>query len=327
MPAMDPSPRAVLAGASGFIGRALAADLRSRGYAVVRIGRTGPEARWDDPAALRRAVDGADLLINLAGRSVGCRYHDRNREEIYRSRIGTTTQLHDAVAGSSAPPRLWLNASTATIYRHATHRPQTESDGELGAGFSVDVARDWEQAFFDGDLPGTRRVALRMAIVLGDGGALGMLRTATRFGLGGPQLDGWWLPHRRYRGIGPTASEPAATGRRTRGRQRVSWIHIDDLLRAIAFLDTRSEIEGPVNLSAPGVSDNRTMMAELRRAVRAPFGLPAPRWLLELGMVVLRQESELVLKSRWVLPERLAAAGFSFDHTELSAALSDLNPR
>lgn len=324
---MQSQPRAVLAGASGFIGQALVADLRDRGYAVVRIGRRGPEARWGDQAAVARAVDGADLLINLAGRSVGCRYHDRNREEIYRSRIETTTQLHDAVAGSSAPPRLWLNASTATIYRHATDRPQTESDGELGAGFSVDVARDWEQAFFDGDLPGTRRVALRMAIVLGHGGALGMLRTATRFGLGGPQLDGWWLPHRRYRGIGPTPTVPPPHGQRTRGRQRFSWIHIEDLLRAIAFLDDHHEIEGPVNLSAPGVSDNRTMMAELRRTVGAPFGLPAPRWLLELGMLVLRQESELVLKSRWVLPQRLAAAGFSFDHTELGAALSDLNPR
>lgn len=321
---MDSQPRAVLAGASGFIGRALVADLHGRGYAVVRIGRRGPEARWDDRAAVARAVDGADLLINLAGRSVGCRYHDRNREEIYRSRIETTRALRQAVTDSVAPPRLWLNASTATIYRHAMDRGQTESDGELGSGFSVDVARDWEQELFDGDLPRTRRVALRMAIVLGHAGALGMLRTATRFGLGGPQLDGWWLPHHRYRGIGPTPTVPPPHGQR--GRQRFSWIHIEDLLRAIAFLDDHHEIQGPVNLTAPGVSDNRTLMAELRRGTRMPVALTAPRWLLELGMLVLRQESELVLKSRWVLPERLEASGFTFDHPELGAALRDLHP-
>lgn len=324
---MQTQPRAVLAGASGFIGQALVSDLRDRDYAVVRIGRTGPEARWHDAEEVQRAVDGADLLVNLAGRSVGCRYHDRNRDEIYRSRIETTAQLRHAVAHSSDPPRLWLNASTATIYRHATDRPQTESDGELGSGFSVDVARDWEQACFDGDLPETRRVALRMAIVLGHGGALGMLSTATRLGLGGPQLDGWWPAHRRYRGIGPTPTQPAPTGHRTRGRQRFSWIHIEDLRRAVAFLDDHPEIDGPVNLTAPEVSDNRTLMAELRRTVRAPFGLPAPRWLLELGMVVLRQESELVLKSRWVLPERLEAAGFTFTHPQLGPALNDLDSR
>ncbi|WP_022916491.1 epimerase [Ruania albidiflava] len=321
---MTSPPRAVLAGASGFIGTALVRDLRDRGYAVVRIGRNGPEVRWDDPVGVRTAVDGADLLVNLAGRSVGCRYHDRNRAEIYASRIGTTTQLAQAVHAAAAPPRLWLNASTATIYRHAMDRPQTEDGGELGSGFSVDVARDWEQAFFADDLPGTRRVALRMAIVLGNGGALTMLRRAARFGLGGPQLDGWWPAHQRYRGIGPTPTAPAVHAPSTGGRQKFSWIHLDDLLRAIAFIDTHAQIEGPVNLSAPEVSDNRTLMAQLRRTVRAPFGLPAPRWLLEPGMLVLRQESELVLKSRWVLPERLLAAGFAFAHPELAGALEDL---
>src|SRR5699024_5582789 len=122
-------------------------------------------------------------------------------------------------------------------------------------------------------------------------------------------------------------TQPAPTGHRTRGRQRFSWIHIEDLRRAVAFLDDHPEIDGPVNLTAPEVSDNRTLMAELRRTVRAPFGLPAPRWLLELGMVVLRQESELVLKSRWVLPERLEAAGFTFTHPQLGPALNDLDSR
>lgn len=189
--------RAVVAGWNGFIGRALVHDLAARGYDVVRVGRTGPDVRWaDGDAALARVVDGADLLVNLAGKSVGCRYTDANRDEILRSRTDTTRALHGAVAAASAPPRLWLNASTATIYRYATDRPQTEADGELGTGFSVDVARSWERELFAGDLPGTRRVALRMAIVLG-GPASDMLARIARLGVGGPQLDGWWFQHRR----------------------------------------------------------------------------------------------------------------------------------
>jgi hypothetical protein len=137
------------------------------GYDVARVGRDGPDARWSDAAAVTRAVEGAALVVNLAGKSVGCRYHDRNREEILRSRVATTRQLREAIAAAEEPPPLWLNAGTATIYRYALDRPQTESDGELGTGFSVDVARSWERELFAGDLPGTRRVALRMAIVLG----------------------------------------------------------------------------------------------------------------------------------------------------------------
>ena len=321
--------RAVLAGASGFLGPRLAEDLRARGYDVVVVGRRGPDVRWDDRAGLDAVVDGADLVLNLAGRSVGCRYTDAHRDEILSSRTGTTQALGDAVRRAARPPRLWLNASTATIYRHATDRPQTEDDGELGEGFSVDVARDWERTFFAGELPGTRRVALRMAIVLGDGPALNKLLTAARLGMGGPQQDGWWLPHRRYRGIGSTPSGPTVWHRHhdTRGGdQRFSWIHVDDLVAAVAFLDEHEEVAGPVNLAAPGTSTNASLMSALRRAARAPFGLAAPRWFLEVGMVVLRQESELVLKSRWAVPERLLDAGFTFHWPELDAAVDDLVP-
>lgn len=322
--------RAVLAGASGFLGPRLADDLRSRGYDVVVVGRRGPDVRWGDRAALEAAVDGADLVVNLAGRSVGCRYTDAHRDEIYSSRIDTTRALGDAVRRAAQPPRLWLNASTATIYRHATDRPQTEDDGEIGEGFSVDVARDWERAFLAGALPGTRRVALRMAIVLGDGPALNKLLTAARLGIGGPQRDGWWFPHRRYRGIGPTPTGPTVWRRHVDthgGDQRFSWIHVDDLVAAVAFLDEHDELAGPVNLAAPGTSTNRTLMAALRRAARAPFGVPAPRWFLEVGMLVLRQESELVLKSRWARPERLIDAGFVFRWPDLDDAVADLVPR
>lgn len=333
------SPIAVIAGASGFIGRSLIRPLEKWGYRVRTIGRRPLNARttgsggpasdhvvWDNQEDVLAAVDGADLLINFAGRSVGCRYNDRNRREIWDSRVTTTRTLNDAVSAASAPPRLWINASTATIYRHAMDRPQTEADGDIGEGFSVDVAKGWEEELFRGELPGTRRVALRMAIVLGDGAALNMLATAARFGAGGPQLEGRWFPHTRYRGIGPNASGPKVWRGHppTRGRQRFSWVHIDDVVRAIRFIDTHEEISGPVNVSSPGVSDNTALMSALRRAVRMPIGVPAPRWLLEIGMTVLQQESELVLKSRWAVPERLDDAGFEFRWTDIRAAVKSL---
>lgn len=317
--------RAVVAGGSGFIGQALSVDLDRRGYAVSQIGRSGPAARWSEPGRMAKLIDGADLLINLAGRSVGCRYNDRNRNEIYSSRIDTTQHLHDAVSAAEKPPRLWLNASTATIYRHAMDRPQAEDDGEIGSGFSVDVARNWERVFLAGELPETRRVAMRMAIVLGDGPALNMLARAARFGTGGPQFDGWWFRHFRYRGIGPNPTAPDDhDGGRTGGRQKFSWIHLDDLISAISFIDDDESIEGPVNLAAPEPSDNRGLMAALRSAVKAPIGLPAYRWMLEPGMLVLRQESELVLKSRWVVPQRLQQAGFEFAYQDLDEAVHGL---
>ena len=318
---------AVVAGASGFVGRSLTRALADDGYTVRTIGRTG-DVRWGDAAAIAAAVDGADLVIGLAGKSVNCRYTDANRDEVLRSRVDTTRALREAIAAATRPPRVWLNASTATIYRHATDRAQTESDGELGSGFSVDVARTWEEELFAGELPTTRRVALRMAIVLGDGPATRMLLTLARVGLGGPQIDGPWLPHRRYRGIGPhPTGDGRAPHRPTRGSQRFSWVHIDDVVSAVRFLAQRDDISGPVNLSSPNPSDNRTLMATLRRVVGAPVGLPAWRFMLEPAMWLLRTEPELVLKSRWVLPERLLAAGFRFSHPSLAEALRDVAGR
>ena len=319
------SPVAVIAGGSGFVGRALARALSDEGWTVRGIGRNGPDARWDDPAALRRTLDGAELLINLAGKSVDCRYNDENRNEIYRSRIETTRVLREAIVDAVAPPALWMNASTATIYRYALDRPQTEREGELGTGFSVDVARNWEAEFFAGELPSTRRVALRMAIVLGDGPATNVLFRLARIGLGGPQIDGAWLQHRRYRGIGPSPSGDGRAPRYdSRGHQRFSWIHIDDVVGAVQFVRDQPEIAGVVNLSAPNPSDNRALMAALRRTVHAPVGLPAWRFMLEPAMWALRTEPELVLKSRWVVPETLTNAGYRFAHPELEPALRDV---
>lgn len=317
----------VIAGAGGFIGTALREHFAARGDVVRTIGRSAGVS-WSDPAAIAEAVDGADVLINLAGKSVDCRYTDAARTEILRSRVETTRALRDAVAQAVSPPRVWLNASTATIYRHEEQRAHTEEQGVLGTGFSADVARAWESEFFAGDLPGTRRVALRMAIVLGDGPATAMLVRLARSGLGGPQLDGWAPQHRRYRGIGPA---PSGDGRvaqhRSRGSQKFSWVHVEDVVAAVEFLVDRPDLSGPVNLAAPGVVDNRTLMATLRRAVGARVGLPSARWMLEVAMWALRTEPELVLKSRWVAPAALEGAGYAFRHPRLDAAVDDILAR
>ncbi|MFD5864661.1 epimerase [Agromyces sp. NPDC127015] len=324
---MSQTPVAVVAGASGFVGAAIVRALADDGHVVRRIGRSG-EVTWNDPAAIAHAVDGSSVLVNMAGKSVNCRYTDVNRDEILRSRVDTTSALRAAVRSAAAPPALWLNASTATIYRHSTDRPNTEADGELGEGFSVDVARNWERELFAGDLPHTRRVALRMAIVLGDGPATKTLVTLTRLGLGGPQIDSPWFPHRRYRGIGPS---PTGAGRaewhRTRGRQKFSWIHLDDVIGAIRFIRDHDDLSGPVNLASPNPSDNRTLMRTLRESVGAPIGLPAWRWMLEPAMWALRTEPELVLKSRWVLPAALVEAGYTFEYPDLSAAIKNVSAR
>ena len=313
------SDRIVITGASGFVGQYLEQHYRDSGAQVVLVGRSGPDVRWDDEAGLRAAVSGASAVINLAGKSVNCRYGDANRAEIFRSRVATTRAVREAIATSDAPPPVWFNASTATIDRHAEDRPMTESTGELGTGFSVEVAKAWERELFAGDLPGTRRVALRMAIVLGDGSALTPLVNLVRFGLGGPQVDGPWFATTARRNAG-TFHEFRARG----GRQRFSWVHIADVLGAIEFLRARPDLDGPVNVAAPNPSDNRAVMATLRRLLGVGIGLPAYRWMLELGSAAIRTETELVLKSRWVVPERLLDAGYEFAYPELEPALRDI---
>ena len=310
------SRRVVIAGASGFIGQYLSAKYRAAGDQVATIGRSGADAAWGDAAAITALLDGADLLINLAGKSVNCRYTAANRAEIRRSRVETTRELSTAVAACVRPPALWVNSSTATIYRHADDRPMTETGGEVGTGFSVSIATTWERAFFAAELPNTRRVALRMAIVLGDGSALIPLLNLARFGLGGAQRDGRWPATAKRRAAG-TFHE----NRHTAGRQKFSWVHIDDVAGAIDFVERHPEIDGVVNVSAPAASDNATVMLALRRIVGAPFGLPTSRWMLELGSAAIRTETELVLKSRWVLPERLQQHGYEFAYPELEPAI------
>lgn len=318
---MTSQPRVVIAGASGFIGQRLLTEFTGLGYEVVRIGRNGPDASWGDQESINRVVDGAETLINLAGKSVNCRYTRANRDEILRSRLSSTAALSEAIQKAANPPSTWLNASTSTIYRYSMDRAMNEHDGEIGAGFSVDVARNWEKELFAAPLAQTRRVALRMSIVIGDGPATRMLLRLAQFGLGGPQYDGWSFRHNRYRGIGPSPSTEEDHERRSLGKQRFSWIHLDDVVGAIRHLIEHEEISGAVNLVAPAVSNNAELMRTIRRVTNRRVGLPAYRWMLEPAMWLLRTEPELVLKSRWVEPAVLTASGYEFAWPELEPAL------
>lgn len=311
-----PSGRVVIGGASGFMGNYLRRRYRDAGREVVTIGRAGADVSWSDTAGIAHAVDGAALVIGLAGKSVNCRYTPKNRAEIFDSRTSTTAALSRAILAASVPPALWVNASTATIYRHSEDHPMTESFGELGEGFSVEVAKRWEDTLFADALPSTRRVALRSAIVLGDGGVFATLRRLAKLGLGGAHWDGRWPISR--------AQRKAQTGhlfRARRGSQKFSWVHIEDVARIIDFLEKTPELSGPVNASAREVSTDRDFMRTIRRAVRMPLGVPLPRWTQEIGAVILGTETELVLKSRWVVPEKLERAGFEFMYPDLEGAI------
>ncbi len=291
----------VLAGASGFIGRYVRSRFEQDGWAVRTIGRKGAgssSASWNDDDAITRVLNGADLVVNLAGRSVSCRYSARNRTSILESRVRTTEALGRAISRCQEPPSTWLNASTGTIYRDARDRPQSENDGEPGTGFSVDVARAWETALDAAATPQTRKIPLRISIVLGPGGgALRPFANLARLGLGGHMGD---------------------------GNQKFSWIHVEDLYRCMRFLHARTDITGPVNVASPDVVSNHELMRLVRRAYGKRFGLPTPAWLLRAGAVLIRTEAELVLKSRWVLPQKLLSAGFIYRQPELGGALQQV---
>jgi uncharacterized protein (TIGR01777 family) len=312
--------RIVLPGGSGQVGRMLAQFFQERGHHVTVLTRgpyTAPwqTVHWDGEqiGPWIETLEGADVCINLAGRSVNCRYHAENRWKIYASRIGTTRLLNHVIARLNEPPRVWLNASTATIYRHALDRPMDEATGELGGheliskrrrapetwDFSISVAKDWEAAFFETQTPRTRKVAMRSAIVLSPvpGSTFATFLNLVRIGLGGTQGN---------------------------GRQFVSWIHEIDFARAVEFLIDREDLAGPVNIAAPHPLPNREFMEALRDAWGMPNGLPMPWPLLEIGTFLLRTESELVLKSRRVVPRRLLEAGFEFQFSQWPEAVDDL---
>ncbi|MDQ1236393.1 uncharacterized protein (TIGR01777 family) [Paenibacillus sp. SORGH_AS306] len=287
--------KVVLAGGTGFIGQYLEKRFASLGIEVQIISRQSPHIAWDDHQGIVQALDGAEMVINLAGKSVNCRYNEQNKREIMNSRIETTQILGNAILACEHPPALWINSSTATIYRHAEDRPMTETKGEIGSGFSVDVAKAWEEAFFSFSLPHTRQAALRIAIVLGPGGGvMTPFKNLVRFGLGGHQGS---------------------------GKQMFSWIHVEDLFQIILFIQEWESLEGVFNCTSPNPVTNRELMATMRKVMHRKGGLPASTWMLNLGARVIRTEPELVLKSRWVIPNRLIKEGFMFKYGRLEQAL------
>ncbi|WP_394582291.1 TIGR01777 family oxidoreductase [Cytobacillus firmus] len=288
----------VLAGGTGFIGEYFKSKFKELGYEVHIISRQKQHISWKDKLSVKDALEDAELLINLAGKSVNCRYNEANKNEIMNSRIRTTKILGEAIQACTNPPAIWMNSSTATIYRHAEDRPMTEETGEIGSGFSVNVATNWEKTFFSFDLPKTRQIALRIAIVLGkDGGVMTPYRNLVKFGLGGIQGT---------------------------GNQKFSWIHIDDLFQIVLFLKDNEELSGVFNCSSPHPVSNHELMRELRKTMKVPFGLPSPKWMLEIGSLFIKTETELVLKSRWVLPERLEREGYTFTFKTLDKTLQDI---
>lgn len=302
----------VIAGANGFLGRALSEAFLAWGWEVRGLVRRPDTAAggvkeylWDGETSgdWMEALNGSDALVNLAGRTVNCRYTEENRRQILDTRVRSTTILSHAISRIVDPPEVWLNSSTATIYRHADDGPQTEEGGEYGQGFSVETARAWERAFDAAPVPeGVRKCKLRTGLVLGavPGTVLSYLDRLARYGLGGAMAG---------------------------GKQRVSWLHVDDFVRAVMWLIRRDDLEGAFNLTAPCEVSNAVLMRELRRVTHRPFGLPAAKWMLEIGARVLRTETELVLKSRWVHPMRLLDSGFVFLYPELRPALVDLNDK
>jgi len=289
--------RVVFPGGSGQVGAILRRAFPED--EVIVIGRGGPVV-WDGRTLgpWAEAIDGADVVINLAGRSVNCRYNDANRRAIMDSRVDSTRVLGEAIARAANPPRVWLQSSTATIYADRYDAPNDERTGIIGEGFSVGVAQAWEKAAQESCPPVTRLVLLRSAMVMSPdrGGIFDVLLGLVRRGLGG-----------------------SAAG----GRQYVSWIHGEDFGRALRFL-IEHDVDGPVNVAAPNPLPYADFMRALREAWGTRLGLPATRWMLELGAWAMRTETELVLKSRRVVPARLAEAGFTFGYPEWPAAARDL---
>ncbi len=305
----------IIPGGSGQIGNLLARAFHVDGNDVVVLSRQPMPANWRmmpwDGATLggwTAELEGADVVINLAGRSVDCRYHDANRRAIMDSRVFSTRVLGNAIARAIKPPRVWLQMSTATIYAHRYEAANDEATGILGGAeknspdtwrFSIDVAKAWEQAANEANVPRTRKVLLRSAMVMSPdrGGVFDVLLRLVRWGLGGTAGD---------------------------GRQYVLWMHDHDFIRAIYWLIERSDLAGPLNLSAPQPLPNAEFMRTLRSAWGRRFGLPAARWMLEMGAFFLRTESELILKSRRVVPGRLLESGFAFRYPTWAEAAADL---
>jgi len=297
----------VLAGGNGYLGKVLARYYRDLAEEVIILSRNATPTNeniktivWNgvDDGDWEPALEGAELLVNLCGKNVNCKYTEKNKKEIISSRVNPTILLGKAISKLKSPPELWINITSATIYRHAEDRPQDEETGDIGYGFSIDVCRKWEQTFFDTTTPSTRKIALRMGIVLGrSDGAFPRLLNLVKFGLGGRQGD---------------------------GGQYVSWIHEQDVAKCTEWLIQHKELAGVINCTAPEPIKNTDLMKCIRDSYGIPFGFPSPAWLLELGALIIGTETELILKSRWVVPKRLTNAGYEFIFAKATHAVKDI---
>lgn len=306
----------VIPGGTGNVGTVLERGLLAAGHRVTVLTRnpTRPHhLQWDGRTLgpWTEAINGADVVINLAGRSVNCRYTPENLAAMMDSRVESTRVVGEAIAAAAKPPRVWLQMSTATIYAHTLGRANEEADGVIGGdepdvpaywARSVDIALAWERALDEAVTPHTRKVAMRTAMVMSPdrGSVFDLLSRMALLGLGG-----------------------AIGG----GRQFVSWIHEEDFVRAVEFLIARDDLSGPVNLASPHPLRQRDFVRTLRRVWGMRFGLPATKWMAEIGAFVLRSDTELLLKSRRVTPGRLEAAEFDFIYPAWEAAADELARR
>lgn len=305
----------VIPGGTGQVGTVLARTFVDDGHDVVVLSRSPKAEKWRtlawDAETLgdwAKEIDGADVVINLAGRNVNCRYNEENRRQMMDSRVNSTRIVGEAIANAAKPPKVWLQASTATIYAHRFDAPNDDVTGIIGGdepdapdawNFSIDVATAWEKAINDAVTPMTRKVLMRSAMTMGPdrGGIFDTLLGLVRFGLGG------------------TAGS---------GNQFISWIHERDFVRSVYWLIEHEELSGPINISSPNPLPNREFMQILRNEYGMPIGLPAFEWQLALGAFFMRTETELILKSRRVVPKLLTDSGFEFELPNWEDASKDL---
>ncbi|MDY8134489.1 TIGR01777 family oxidoreductase [Aquimarina sp. 2201CG5-10] len=297
----------VIAAGTGFLGKILINHFKSKTEKIIVLtrGKTRTEnhihfVHWNAKTlgGWKNELNNADALINLTGKSVDCRYNQRNKDLILNSRIESTLILGKAIEQCIHPPKVWINSSTATIYRHSLDKEMTETTGEIGSGFSVNVATSWEKTFFTQSTPHTRKVAIRTSIVLGtQGGALPPIIKLVKIGLGGSQGQ---------------------------GNQKFSWIHETDFARSIAFIINNQDIKGVINIVSPKPTTNTVLMKTLRSALNVSIGITLSKPILELGAYIIKTETELILKSRNVIPEKLIHHGFNFLYPHLDQTLNDL---
>ncbi|HMO79242.1 MAG TPA: TIGR01777 family oxidoreductase [Pyrinomonadaceae bacterium] len=308
----------VIPGGSGQVGTALARAFHTDGHDIVILSRRKGDTPWRtaiwDGKTLgtwAKEIDGADVVINLAGRSVNCRYNTENRRQMMDSRVDSTRVVGEAIAAAASPPKVWLQSSTATIYAHTFDHPNDDVTGVIGGNepdapdtwnFSIDVATAWERVTNEAKTPKTRKVLMRSAMIMGParGGIFDTMLGIVRFGLGG------------------TAAS---------GKQYISWIHENDFIRSVYWLIEHEELSGPINIASPNPLPNKEFMRIFREAWGTRIGLPAFEWQLAIGAFFMRSETELILKSRRVIPKLLTDSGFTFDFPEWKNAATDLCQR